>query len=216
MKNHGASAIPCEDTVQHEGMDMHVQIEGPAEPLDDGHGPAAAIRHAVATRAAAQPAQHGPHVHRDDRAAQIVVPRQLIPQAMGHAQDPLSDRHVGEHMIDEVRRPLGHAPAATPWAEPATLARDRHEAIHSAGGAPKSGEASSQTSAPQEVAELLLDKSREPFAVPQRRGVRTEGLDMVPHDPVQDRRRGIARLVCARWLRHAQSTGAPRANTREQ
>jgi len=37
---------------------------------------------------------------------------------------------------------------------------------------------------------------------------------MVPYDPVQDDRYRIARFVCARWLRHAQPTGAPRANTR--
>jgi len=83
-----------------------------------------------------------------------------------------------------MRRPLGHTPPATPRAETPALAREGHEAIPSAGGAPKSGETAGQTAAPQEVAELLLDKSREPLAVPQRRGVRTEGLEMVTHDPV--------------------------------
>jgi len=78
---------------------------------------------------------------------------------MRQAEDPLSNRHVGEDMIDEMRRPLGHAPAATPLAEPTALAREGHEATQSAGGAPKSGEAPGQTSTPQEVAELLLDKS---------------------------------------------------------
>ena len=131
---------------------------------------------------------------------------------MRQAEGPLSNRHVGEDMIDEMRRPLGHPPSAAPWAEAATFAREGHETILSAGGAPKTREAAGQTSTPQEIAELLLDKPREPLAVSQRRGVRTERLEMVTHDPVQDRRCGIARVVCARGLRHAQSTGAPRAN----
>src|SRR5204863_2886100 len=111
-----------------------------------------------------------------------------------------------------MRRALRHAPAATPRAEPAALARERHEAIQPAGGAPKAGEAPGQTSAPQKVTELSLDKSRDPLAVPQRRRARTKGLKMLMHDPVQDGRCGIARFVCARGLRHAQATGAPRAN----
>jgi len=37
-------------------------------------------------------------------------------------------------------------------------------------------------------------QSRKPFAVPQRRGVHTEDLEIVPHDPVQDGRRGTSRL----------------------
>src|SRR5947207_12960804 len=63
-----------------------------------------------------------------------------------------------------MRRALRHAPAATPRAEPAALARERHEAVQPAGGAPKAGEAPGQTSAPQKVTKLSLDKSRDPLA----------------------------------------------------
>ena len=68
-------------------------------------------------------------------------------------------------MIDQMRRPLGHPAAAGAWAKSAALAREGHEAIES--DAPKAGEAAGQTAAPQEVAELLLHKAREPVAVPQ-------------------------------------------------
>jgi hypothetical protein len=70
-------------------------------------------------------------------------------------------------MIDQMRRPLGHPAAAAAWAKSAALAREGHEAIESAGGAPKAGEAAGQTAALQEVAELLLHKALEPVAVPQ-------------------------------------------------
>jgi hypothetical protein len=47
---------------------------------------------------------------------------------MRQAEDPLSNRHIGEDTIDEMRRPLGHPPAATPRAEPTALASEAHEA----------------------------------------------------------------------------------------
>jgi hypothetical protein len=102
---------------------------------------------------------------------------------MRQTEDPLTDWHVGKDLIDQVRRPLRHPAGAAAWAEPAALAREGHEAIQSAGGAPKSGEAAGQTSAPQEVAKLLLHEARKPLAIPQRRCVRTEGLEMVTNDP---------------------------------
>ena len=105
---------------------------------------------------------------------------------MRQAQDPLSDRHIRQHVIDRMRRSLGHAAAAAPGAEATALARKDDEAILSACGAPVAREAGSEPSAPQEVAELLLDEARQPVAVPQRRGLRTKGLEMVPHDAVQD------------------------------
>jgi hypothetical protein len=52
--------------------------------------------------------------------------------------------------------------------------------------------------------------------VTDRCRLRAKRLEMVPHDLVKDARRGIARLVCARRLRHAPSSGAPRANKRNR
>ena len=57
-------------------------------------------------------------------------------------------------------------------------------------------------------------KHGSPVAVPQRRGMCTKGLEMVPHDAVQNARCRIVRLVSARWPRHAPSTGLRRANAR--
>ncbi len=115
-----------------------------------------------------------------------------------------------------MRSPLGHPSTTTPRAEAAALARKGHEAVQSARGTPKTGEAAGQTATPQEGAELLLDKSREPLPVTKRCRVRAKRLEMVPDDLVKTARRGIARLVCARRLRHAQSSGAPRANKRSR
>ena len=178
------------------------------------HGAAAVIGDAVSPRALPQEPEHHAQRDSDDGATQLVIPGKQVPQPMRQTQHPLSNRHVGEHVIDQIRRTLGHAATAAPRAEAAALARKGHEAVQSARGAPEAGEAAGQTATPKEVAELLLDKSREPFPVTNRCRVRAKRLEMVPHDLLKDARRGIARLVCARRLRHAQSSGAPRANKR--
>ena len=110
---------------------------------------------------------------------------------MRQAEHPLPDRHVGEHVIDEMRRPLGHPSTTTPRAEAAALARKGHEAVQSARGAPKAGEAAGQTATPQEVAELLLEKSREPLPVTKRCRVRAKRLEKV---------KGVRRLLQGRSL----------------
>ena len=133
---------------------------------------------------------------------------------MRQAQDPLTHRHIGKDVIDQMRRSLRHASAATPRTEPAALAREGDQSIQPAAGTPKAGEAASQTAAPQEVTKLLLDKLRKPLAIPQRRGLGVEGLEVVPDDPVQDGG-GIARFIGGRWLRHAPWRGALRATPRD-
>ena len=121
------------------------------------------------------------------------------------------NRYVRKHVIDEMRRPLGHPATAAPRAEAAALARAGHETIQSARSASKSGEAAGQPSTPQEIAKLLLDKSRKPLAVAQRRRAHETSRNG-PARSRTDGRCGIARFVYARRLRHAQPTGASRAN----
>jgi len=165
-------------------VQVDVEIQRAAEALHDRDGAAPTIGDPVAPSATAQEPEHRTQGHAGYRPTQLVIPREQVPQPM--RQDPLSDRHVGEDMIDEMRRPLGHPPTTAPRTESPSLAREGAEAIQSAGDAPKARESADEASAPQEVAELLLDEARKPGAVPQRRGLRAEGLEMVPHDPVQN------------------------------
>jgi hypothetical protein len=45
VKRHATRTILCEDPIQHERVNMDVEIERPAEPLHDGHGTPATLRH---------------------------------------------------------------------------------------------------------------------------------------------------------------------------
>lgn len=142
-----------------------------------------------------------------------MVPREQVPPPMRQAEHPLTDWHIGQHVIGQMRGPLRHAPATTARAEPATLAREDDRSIEPAAGASKAREVAGHAAAPQEVTKFLLDKRRQPVAIPQQGGVGAEGLEMLPDDPVENRRLGIARRI-GRWLRHAPWRGAPRATAR--
>jgi hypothetical protein len=214
MKPQDATVVR-EHTVQHERVQMNVQVQRPTEALDNHHGAAATIVDAVTTRAAPEEPEHRTDGRAADRAAQVVIPRQQVPQPMRQAQDPLPHGHIGKDVIDQMRRSLRHASAATPRTEPAAFAREGDQSIQPAGGAPKAGAAAGETAAPQEVTKLLLDKLRKPVAIPQRRGVFAEGLEMVADDPVQDGGGGIAALIGGRGLRHAPWRGALRATPRD-
>jgi len=59
-------------------------------------------------RAGPQEAEHRAKEDGDNRSAQVVVPRQLVPNAVRQAQDPLPYGRVGEYGIDQMGGPLGH------------------------------------------------------------------------------------------------------------
>ena len=55
---------------------MDVEIQRPAEALDDHHGTAAPIGDAVTARAAPEEPEHRTDSDAADRATQVVIPRQ--------------------------------------------------------------------------------------------------------------------------------------------
>jgi hypothetical protein len=57
------------------------------------------------------------------------VRRQQEPQRVRQRQHPLAQRPLGQHLIDQQRRSLGHAPSTARGAEPASLATERDELL---------------------------------------------------------------------------------------
>jgi len=105
---------------------------------------------------------------------------------MREAQYPLPDCDRREDAIDQVRRALGHAAPPAARTEAAPLAGKRDQAIHPAIAATESREATSQQAAREELAEFLLDESREPFAAARTLGLGQERFEMFQHDPMED------------------------------
>ena len=143
MEAQDTGIVPREHAVQHECVDVEVKIEAPPEPLDHGHGAPATIGHIVQARSAPQPAEHGTHIDSDDGAAQVVVPRQLVTQAVGQAQHPLPDWNIGKHVVHQMRGALGHSAATATRAKAAPFAREGYQTIEPAVAAAKPREPAS-------------------------------------------------------------------------
>jgi len=207
-----------EDAVQHQRVHVNVQVERAAEALHDGHASTTAIRDARPTRLGAQRTLDRVHEDRDNRATEVVVPRELIPKPVRQAEHPLSHGHIRKDPINQMCCALRHPAAAAARTEAAPLARERHEAILPARRAPEAREPARQPPAPQERAKLLLDKSRQPFALAQTRSLPPERLEVIADDLVE---RAFARapgLVLERWPGHARATSQsmPRPPERNQ
>ena len=173
---------------------------------------AAPIRHAIPARAAADPTEHSAHVDGDDGTAQIVIPRQLVPQTMRHAQDPLPHGYVGKHAIEQVSGSFGHPTATAARTERAAFARKRDEPVEAAVAAVKSREPAGQPPALQKVSELLLDEAGQPFTVAQAGGLRAKGLEVLAHDLVERMLRGTPWLIARRGRGHSRPEGERRAS----
>ena len=91
---------------------MDVEIERAPKPLDHGHRAPATIRDPTRASASAKEPEYRADEYANDGATQMVMPRQLIPQAVRQAEHPLSHGRVGEHVVDEVGGALGHSAAA--------------------------------------------------------------------------------------------------------
>jgi len=174
--------------------------------------PPPTVRHAVPARAGAQPAQHGAHVDGDDRTAQVVVPRQLVTNAVRQAQDPLPHGYVGEDAIDQMGGPLGHPATAAARTEAAPLTGKWNKPVEATVTAAKPREPAGEPSTLKEIPELLLDKAGQPFPIAQTGGLRAKGLEVIAHDLVERTLRGTPRFVARGGSDHADLHRARTAN----
>jgi hypothetical protein len=76
-------------------------------------------------------------VDREHGPAERVVPGKSVAKLEGKAQDPLSNRGSREHVVDEMRRTLGHPAAVAARAEASAFARKRHQPIGTTVGTAK-------------------------------------------------------------------------------
>jgi len=193
---------------------VDVEIERPAKPLHHGDGAATRVHETVLTSPLSQVAAHLAEQHAHHGPAQIVVPRQEVPDPVRYTQHPLTYRHVWEHVIHQMRGPLGHPAPAAARAETAPFAGKSNQAIHAAAVAPKPGEPPGQPPTPEERLKLLLDEARQAVAVAQMGGLRPERLEVIADDLMQDAPAGIAPHVLGGERGHDGDRGGWRAKGR--
>lgn len=100
------NAVPVvrEHAVQHQHVQVDVEIERAAEALQDRHGAAAAVGDAVTACTAPEQSEHRPHGHAAHGPTQVVIPREQVPQPMWQAQHPLPNRPGGSRASKPDRR----------------------------------------------------------------------------------------------------------------
>ncbi len=159
---HARPAVAFVDAVEHERVEVHVEVQRVAEALDEGHGasPGPPDR-AVLPGTAAVGGEHStdelPQHHRCEGG----IVGEAVAQGVGECQDPLADGHLGEHAVDEVGGGVGHAAAEAGGAEPASLAGEGDDLITSAVVAVDPKKPVGEDAALEEAAELALDESRQ-------------------------------------------------------
>ena len=115
-------------------------------------------------------------------------------------QYPLPHRLPRDHLIDKNRSALGHAPRAARGAKPAPLAGERHQLLVRAVNAAHAQKSVRQNPAFEKALELVPDKLQQARASP-RFDLSEERLQMLPHQPMQERLLGPPPLVLDRVRR---------------
>jgi hypothetical protein len=82
------------------------------------------------------------------------------PERLGHGEHPLPIGRARQHAIDEVRRGVRHSPRGARRADPAPLARERHDELVVARLAAHAREPVRENAAPQVFGELPLHVAR--------------------------------------------------------
>jgi len=193
-------------------VNVHVEIERRAEPLDDRHSATAPVRCAGAMRAATEPGENGADEDRHHRTAERVIEREHVPQPRRQTQHPLPHRHAWKDVIHQVRGPVRHAAAATARTEAAPFAREGHQSVFAAGGAAKPRKAGRETAARQEIAELALDKPWQALPVAHCFRFSAKCLEVLAHDLMQGALLGPVRLINGGGTRHLAPEGKARAH----
>lgn len=174
---------------------MDVQVQGRAEALNEGDGAALATRRApLALCSPAERREERTEKGAEDLAGECSVIGAAVAERVGKRQNPLADGYFRQDAIDEVRGGIGHSASSAGGAEATPLARERDEAIVSAGVAVEPQESMSQDSAPEVRAKLLLDEAGR-RAIAFARSCQ-EGLELFTNDRVQHGLLGPVPLVC--------------------
>jgi hypothetical protein len=99
---------PMEEPVHDAQMKMEVGIEAGAETMEEADSPERGVRW-CGGRGLPQGRQDGPEEDVEDGAGGPGPMMEEGPETFGHGEDPLADRHVGNDVVHQVSRRLGHA-----------------------------------------------------------------------------------------------------------
>ena len=193
-------------TIERERVRVHIQPQGAVKPLHQGDRSRVCERYARQTEGVLGPEPVEPHDLRhegvDDIGAQLSVVAQQCAQLEWQAADPLSNWHLGQHPVHQVRGGVVHASARARGADRPALAGEGHQVLEAAPGTLHAGEAVFEQAAGQIALELALDETGQTTRL---LGAFDKGRPVLPEYAVKRRMLGLATLV---------SIGSERSSTR--
>ena len=167
-------------------MEVDVRVERPPESLHDGDGAATPVGDPSVPRLAPQKTEDRAHGSPHHGAAEGVIPGQPVTEAVRQTEHPLPHGHPREHMVDEMRGSLGHAPPPTARAETPPVTRKGHQAVEPAPRASEPSETSAEGATLQKATKLLLHEAGQALSVAEIGRLRPKRLEVVTHDLIQD------------------------------
>ena len=182
------------DAVQREGVEVEVQVVRRAEPLDEGDGAALLGANAPPPScASAKLREQGTNEGAKDFAREPRVVGAAEAERVGEREHPLTDRHLGQNTVDQMRSRIRHTASSAGRTEAAALARECDQAIVSAPITAESEEAVCEDATAEECEKLLLDEARRRLLAVGR--ARKEVFQLLADDPVKERLLRFVALV---------------------
>jgi len=122
--------------IERERMEMDIQAQRRIAALDERHCADVRVVDArqaeLRFRAARERACERTRERRQHLRAERAVVAEQDAQPPRERAHPLTHRHLGKHLIDEVCGGVAHASSDTRWTEPAALAREGYDEIFAA------------------------------------------------------------------------------------
>jgi hypothetical protein len=101
------------DAVEHQHMQVDIQIQGVAKPLHEGDGSALRVRDSgVLANPTSERSKDRLHKDAEDFAHKACVICQAVAKGERERENPLAYGNLGENTIDKMRCGVGHAAAA--------------------------------------------------------------------------------------------------------
>ena len=101
MKSDRAGWVARKHAIEHQRVDVDVEIQGAAKPLDDGHRSPTRLLDTGRAGVVPQAAEHGPEEHGGDAPGQVVIPCEPIPHPVRQTQHPWPDGDVRDDVIND-------------------------------------------------------------------------------------------------------------------
>ena len=192
-----------EDAVQHERMEVDVQLEATGEALDHGDRAGLAVLDAVGPGGARVEGEERADIHAAARRGTRRDPRRGGSGAGRVTSAPIAAPARAAAPRRRERGAFGHAAPATAWAEAASLAGERQQMLERTVRTPKPRETMAQDATREELAELLLDEAGQAMSVAAVRDFPEEGFEVLADDGVEHGVLGVAGLIRAVGMGHA-------------